>query len=384
MRASILVALALSVGLAAGCGGDDGPGTTGPGGYDALYDDLFSASCIGTLSCGEYEVESACTCITLPSADPTFATNQVGCDQLPVEGDVPRTPEDDFCNPDSSDGAPSIGCMMPGTYREQGTPMMITVYGVVDVFGNGGDADNITVEIYREGADGDLGELVGSATASIGSPCAEEEDEIDNDMVIGTRQLGFYSIADVPTETPLIVKTSGDPDFWKDLYTYNFYVYNDEVESAEPPGDACSATPTGTRFEYRARTLSRSDYVSIPLTAGVPAGVSPGNGAIAGEVHDCDDVRLEFAQVSVNPDPVTLVYFNDNPSNPLPQMGRAEGTSRLGLYAALDIPPGKVDIAAVGRVGEDIVSLGWYRARVFANSVTAVTLRGLRPHQAAE
>jgi hypothetical protein len=61
-------------------------------------------------------------------------------------------------------------------------------------------------------------------------------------------------------------------------------------------------------------------------------------------------------------------------------MGRL-GTSRLSLYAALDLPPGPVDVAAVGRVDGDVVSLGWYRVRVFANSVTAVTLRGLRPHQ---
>lgn len=374
MRASLL----LGILVMCGCGG--GGGGNGDGDYDVLYDEAFTGSCATTPNCREFTVETACACVNEPLAG-EFVTNQVGCDQLPTEGDVPRTPEDDFCNPGGGDGTPDLGCLMPGSYRTPADPMMVTLYGVVDVFGNGGDADGITVEVYREGADGQPGDLVGSATSSITSPCAEEEDEIDNDMVIGTRELGFYSIADVPTETPLIIKTSGSPDFWKDLYTYNFYILNDGVESGAPPSDACSETPTGARFEYRARTLSRSDYNSIPLTAGVPAGITSGHGALAGEIHDCSDVRLEFAQVGVSPEPKVLVYFNDNPSNPLPQMGRMEGTSILGLYAALDIPPGPVDVTALGRVGEDIVSLGWYRARIFPNSVTAVTLRGLRPHQ---
>ena len=385
---STLVLLFASMLAASGCGddgssGSDAGGGGGDGGGEDLvaYDEAFSGTCGTTLSCSTVEIQTACTCVDRPLVDDVFATNQTGCSELPTEAGIPRTPEDDFCDPDEASGPPDIGCMMPGSYREAGDPMMVTLYGVADVFGNGGDADAITVEVYTEGADGQLGDLIGSSTSDVASDCAEEEDEIDNDMVIGTRQLGFYAIADVPTETPLIIKTSGNPDFWKDLYTYNIYIFNDEVETAAPPGDACGSTPTGARHEYRARVLSRSDYNSIPLTAGVPAGITGGNGALAGEIHDCSDTRLEFAQVGVSPDPVTLVYFNDNPSNPLPQMGRTEGTSRLGLYAALDLPPGPVDVTAVGRVDDQIVSLGWYRARIFPDSVTSVTLKGLRPHQ---
>ena len=364
-----------------GCGGDDATGDAGGGGGDVLYDDAFTGSCSAALDCSRIQLETACTCVDSPLVDDMFATNQVGCDQLPMEGTTPRTPADDYCNAAGGDGSPSIGCMMPGMYRAAGTSMDVTVYGVVDVFGNGGDADAITVEIYLEGADGQLGALVGSSAASIASSCSETEDEIDNDMVVGTRDLGFYSIAGVPTETPLIVKTSGNADFWKDLYTYNFYVFNDEVDGSGAAGDPCADAPPGPRFEYRARTLSRSDYNSIPLTAGVPGGITAGNGAVAGEIHDCDDVRLEFAQVGVSPKPETLVYFNDNPSNPLPQMGRMEGTSQLGLYSALNVPAGEVDVSAVGRVNGEVVSLGWYRVRVFDGAVTAVTLRGLRPNQ---
>jgi hypothetical protein len=269
---------------------------------------------------------------------------------------------------------------------------MVTVYGVVDVFGNGGDADGITVEIYEEGADGAMGSLVGSASSAVvgaecpatqspSEPCCESEIEYDNDMEVGTRNLGFYAIENVPTETPLLVRTSGNPEFWRELYTFNILIPNEEVESGAA-GDLCTEAPDGMRWEYRARILSRSDYNSIPLTAGLPSGVPSGNGGVAGEVHDCDNVRLEFAQVATNPNAEILTFFNDNPSNPLPDRSRVEGTSLLGLYAALNLPTGPVDVAAVGRLEDGtVVSLGWYRARIFPDAVSVVTFRGLRAHQ---
>lgn len=399
MRRTTLWLLVVALGPALfGCGDDGGPsGGDAGSGEDVMYDEAFAGTCTAALSCTAQQVATACTCVDTPLTDSVFETNRVGCGELPTEMGRARIPEDDFCDPAANSGPPDLTCMMPGRLRTRGAVTMVTLYGVVDVFGNGGNADAITVEVYEEAADGNLGTLLGSATAAITSACSEREDEIDNDMVIGTRELGFYSIANIPTETPLIIKTSGNPDFWKDLYTYNFQITNDEVVDTDPAMEGCDTDvvqdctmcrsggiPSGARHKYRARVLSRSDYNSIPLTAGVPAGITRGNGAVAGEVHDCGNVRLEFAQVGVSPLPETLVYFNDNPSNPLPQMGRTEGTSLLGLYAALDLPPGPVDVAAVGRVGGSLVSLGWYRVRVFADSVSAVSLRGLRWQQTGE
>jgi hypothetical protein len=293
---------------------------------------------------------------------------------------VPRTPEDDDCDPSAADGAPDLSCMMESGYPERGEVQMVTMYGVTDVFGNGGDANGIVVEVYEEGPDGELGPLLGMATSDTSSDCAETETEYDNDMEIGTRELGFYAVPNIPTETPLIVKTSGAADFWRELYTYNVQILNDEVEEGAA-GEACGDQPAGPRHERDSNVLSRSDYNSIPLTAGLPSGITPGNGALAGEIHDCGDTRLEFAQVGVFPEPVTLVYFNDNPSNPLPVMGRAEGTSLLGLYAALDVPAGPVQVSAIGSVDGMSVSLGWYSAQIFPNAVTSITLRGLRSQQ---
>lgn len=363
-------------------GGDD----SGVVDNGVRYDETFDGTCLGGISCEGGMTESACACVVDPRVEDVFTSNRVGCGQLEASGEVARTPEDDFCDGAANDAPPNFGCFMPGSYTEAVTSETITIYGVVDVFGNGGNADNITVEVYEEGTDGALGALLGSAVASIDDPCAETEDLIENDMVIGTRQLGFYFIENIPSETPIIIKQSGNPDFWRSIYSYNIYGSDGELERDAPAADACETFSNAAfdgvpRWEFRARILSTSDWTSIPLTAGLVEGVRPGSGVVAGEVHDCDDVRIEYAQVGTTPEAIVTTYFNDNPDNPLPSAGRTEGTSLLGLFAALDVQEGPVDISTLARVDGDIVSAGWYRAQVFAGAVTTVTMRGLRPFQ---
>ncbi|MCC7537399.1 MAG: hypothetical protein IT379_14345 [Deltaproteobacteria bacterium] len=371
--------------LAASCGDDDGtitPSDSGPGndvvtpptppGTDGgpedngvQFDETFSGECVENPRCSAGELESACLCLPPP---PESTVARTRCSAFQNEENPSPTPSRDFCDDGSTPGPVNVSCYMPGSYFETGPSMNVTIFGIVDVFGNGGDANDIEVTVYREGPDGDLGEMVGTATADTAHPMAETEILYEDGEQTGERNLGYYEIANVPTETPLIVHTSGNLEFWKDLYTYNTFIRNATVE--------------GGRWEFRARILSRADYRSIPSTAGLPAGITIGNGAVAGEVHDCDDVRLSYVQVAASPSPQVLTYFNDNPANPLPDVGRRDGTSLLGLYSALDIPPGPVDIAAVGNVdGVGVVSFGWYRARIFPNAITVVTLRGLRPSQ---
>lgn len=368
---------------------DDPPATpamdaSGP--VDEVAYDEFAPTedCATTPRCQSYQVQSGCVCISRPSDDDAFGANRTGCAELNASGETVRNPEDDFCDEGTSNGSVNFGCMMPDMYYEAGASEDVTLYGVVDVFGNGGDANAIEITVYREGPNGTLGEMLGSATASTEHGCSETEDEIDDDMVVGTRELGYYQIDGIPSETPLIVKASGNREFWRDLYTYNVYIPNSEIEREAPGADECTgedSLPAGQRWALRPRIISRSDWVSIPLTAGVPEGIRTGSGVVGGEVHDCDNIRVEFAQVNTNPRAVAMTYFNDNPDNPLPVTSRTEGTSILGLYAALDVPAGPVDVAAVAHLDGGTVSLGWYRAQVFDGAVTVVTLRGLRPSQ---
>jgi hypothetical protein len=364
-----------------GCGGSGGTTDAGSGGDGGstdpvLYDDEAPTACSVT-SCPAGTVLTACVCTPVPFG-PGFETVRTACSQ--ITGGVARTPERDYCIEGAAGTPPDISCMI--TPRTRGTSQMVTVYGVVDVFGNGPDANAINLTFYEEGPDGALGAMVGSTTSSTASPCVEEEIEVDSSGVATgeSRSLGFYSIT-LPSEVPLILQTSGDPGLWSSLYTYNFVILNDEVTTGAPPAGACSMETTGSWQQYRARVLARADYQSIPLTAGLAGGVRAGNGAIAGEIHDCGDVRLEFATVGVTGMPLAKVYFNDIADNPLPSVARTQGTSLLGLYAGLDIAPGPVDVAAIGYVDGQSVSLGWYRARIFPDAVTAVTLRGVRAHQ---
>lgn len=393
MRYVLVLSLAIAL---AGCGDDDtsGPVDSGPDrdtGGDTCSengvagDEVFGAC---TQRCSGGEITTANVCVRPPvvlPADPNaLDVNRVGCGQLESDGINERNERDDFCDEAAADARPNLSCMQPGMYREPGEPQMVTMYGVVDIFGNGTDADDITIEVYREGAEGQLGELLGTTTAQIEDPCAQVDNVIEAGEIEQTRMIGFYTIPNIPTETPLIVKTSGSPDLWRDIYSYNIQALNEEVETEAPAPGGCATIPTGPRWEYRARIISGSDWRTIPLTAGLVDGVRAGSGAVAGEVHDCDDIRLEYAYVGVQPEPVVLTYFNDNPTNPLPDSGREAGTSLLGLYGALDIPAGPVRMAAIGRIDGENVTLGWYSARVFAGAVTTITVRGFRSQQVSE
>jgi hypothetical protein len=385
--ASALTALALAV----ACGSS--PPITPPDGGPPIAilggDDAPGPDACPSLRCPAGSIAHACVCVSVPRTDPSFATTRTTCAELSSAG-VTRTPVTDSCVEGGTTRTPDLACF--GAGRRAPLPSReVTVHGVVDVFGNGTDSGDIVIEIYREGEGGELGELVGETTSDAADTvaCAETEIEIASGEPTGeTRRLGFYAIPGVPTEVPLIVVTrpsAGDEGLWKSLYTYNFQVLDDEVESGAPAPGACAETPTGDRYLYRARVLSVGDYRTIPLTASIPTGIPTGHGALAGEIHDCADVRLSFATVGVLPEARSLVYFSNDADNPLPDVNRVEGTSALGLYSALDLAPGPIDIAALGRLaGGEIVSLGWYRARIFEDSVTVVTLRGERPQQVRE
>jgi hypothetical protein len=45
------------------------------------------------------------------------------------------------------------------------------------------------------------------------------------------------------------------------------------------------------------------------------------------------------------------------------------------------VPPGPVTVAAAGVVNGALLGVGYQRARIFPNSVTSVTFRGLKPYQ---
>src|SRR5262249_14779780 len=138
-----------------------------------------------------------------------------------------------------------------------------------------------------------------------------------------------YEYPNVPTETELVIKTSGSK--WTPLYDYNIFIRNE-------------AAMAGV-WTHDVRALASDDYGAIAQASALGAPITPGHGAIAGEVHDCGDVRLINALVEINALRKVLTYFNDDEAHPLPDSSRT-ATSQLSLYSALDVVPGQASIAA--------------------------------------
>lgn len=264
-------------------------------------------------------------------------------------------------------GAPNVACFQPGSYpAKPDTSQLVTVKGTAVIFSHGCQSKDLKIEFYqvkRTGGadDGDIGALVGTPVTTA-SDCTVDGVASDETGCDPQRYECVYEYANVPTETELVIKTSGSQ--WTPLYDYNIFIRN--------------GAASGGVWQHDVRALASDDYGVISQAA-LGAPITAGHGAIAGEVHDCDDVRLINAVVEVNATRKILTYFGDDEAHPLPDLGR-QATSALGLYSALDVDPGQVTIAAIGKTSDDKINgIGFLRLRVFPDSVSTVTFRGMNP-----
>jgi hypothetical protein len=242
------------------------------------------------------------------------------------------------------------------------------------LFSSGVDSAGIKVEVFRENhpqtPDGTIESTpLGSYTTSATDP-ADPVDTKWNSKFPDGCQYRQYKIPNVPTETPLVIKTSdAGSGGWATLYDYNVYF----------PG---SAVQNGT-VNYDATAVAGPDLSTVAGTVGET--IQAGQGLLAGEVHDCNDVRqfgatVETDQTHQGP----MFYFTEDESNPLPSL-QAGDTSHLGLFGALNMAPGKpIRVTAVGQdpanAGQYLM-LGTYVVQVYPGAVSAIALRGRRPWQ---
>lgn len=314
-----------------------------------------------------------------------------GCQKVAVCGVcVPNPSKDATRTTDTKEykgtGAVDASCFS-ATPTPVGTSKTVKIKGWVKIFANGPDSKGVKIDIYEEEVDasgvptGKLGKLVGSGTsndkaplcsASPDFPCAKTEDKVKSG-VTSTRTLYPFEIDGIPTEKPLIAKTSGDDAGWFPLYDYNVAARNDKLNAAG-------------EFEFDVRALGNDDYASI-LKAAYNNPPQGGESAIAGEVHDCGDVRVSGATVAVAPTPFVagtprypLVYLSEVEDDPLPD-GARTSTGKLGLYAVGAAKPGVYTVSSAAKVNSDVVTLGSYKVQTFPDSVTVYTFRGLRPWQ---
>jgi len=274
----------------------------------------------------------------------------------------------------SSDPALQLGCLDdPGV---QGASKTITLKGHVRLFSGGNDSAGVKIEIYREGANGALGELVGA-------PVSTTDDDTKNPPLVpkpdwlkkcpdGGCTFRAYEYAGVPTEVPLIVKTSdaAGGEQWSALYDYNVYFSNGAVQA----GDVVA---------YEPAAVAGTDINTVASAAGGFT-VKQEKGLLAGEVHDCGDVRVAGATVDTDaPHESEMFYFGENESDPLPDKSRGSlGTSKLGLFGTLNLPTGvPIRVSALGLRNKETVLLGTHTIQTFPGSVTAISFRGRRPWQ---
>jgi len=349
------------------CG--NGGGTKSDGGDEVTVKYETCPPCNNPPLCLEGEVLSCCACVKIPSNN----AGRTSCNDM-----------SDYCG----EGEPDISCLRPDGYPQPRPPQQVSVHGIVDVYATGPASTGVKVEFYEEAENGQLGSLLGMAVSE--DTCEIHQAELPVPHEVGDelrlcpgicveknadtedcRKLAYFEIPDtIPTNTPLIVKTSGDTGIWKDMVTYNVWFFDNDVEQG--------------KVFYKARILSVDDWRLIPGSAGDPSGIAPGKSAVAGEIHDCSDVRIYFATTGTNPRPTVLTYFNGEEDKLYPDRGRTEfGTNLDGLYAAIEVEANTlVYVTALASIPrEGIVNLGWRVVQTFPDTLTSVSIKGTRPDQ---
>jgi hypothetical protein len=322
---------------------------------------------------------------------------------------------------------PNLTCL--ATPKSDGSgPATVTLTGFVHVFSSGPDSTNVLVAVYdaaslANGADPKNVSPIAMTTATLdpstqracdataangcsipsASGCALP---VCNDGLNGhnddhkyCRDLGGgmsscsdrlrwesrYTLANVPTNKQLVIHTAGmggaSDSTWALLASWNVYLSTADHACTDLSDTDCIDTSNGT-YQLNVNALSRSDYVNIPTSAGLAGGIAAGQGAIAGEVHDCDNVRVGNVAVATAPSASRFTYFNGNPVMTLPDSSRfSSGTDRLGLFAALNLPPGKATIQAAGltTAGGTLSDFGSFDVFVYPDTVSIANVNGGKP-----
>jgi hypothetical protein len=289
----------------------------------------------------------------------------------------------------STDSPVDFSCLTPPMAPTPGTPHMGTLTGFVKIFSSypASGTVGVTVTVYTvDTTTGALGTEVGTNTTTMGG--TTETNNWLNNCTGSPCVFQQYTIPNVPTETPLVIKTSDGTGTgtWADLYDYDIYFADTDTCSTTPPGAPCVSSTTTWATSYDVTAVVPDDINTAAETVGLTP-LDPSQGVIAGEVHDCGDIRIQGANVDTDQGhDGPIFYFDTDESDPLPDETRSpadEGTSDLGLFGTVNVNPGTpIRISAVGLVGGKDTLLGTAVIQVYAGpAVTAVTLRGRRAWQ---
>jgi hypothetical protein len=187
-------------------------------------------------------------------------------------------------------------------------------------------------------------------------------------------QFGLFEIANVPTNTLLVIRARNAPSNakfdskWKDTYVGGVYLYADRVSE-------------DGRYNYNALMVSDSQWNTVPNTLFVKGGVKANNGVIGGRLRDCrtdarDSFTLGEATVQLqSPGNGVTGFFNDDEEDTVP-IHNSKGTDIFGRFAIVDIPAGANRIAGAILSGGAVQSLGAEDIYVVPDSLFIVSFPG--------
>lgn len=349
---------------------------------------LLPNACNEVASCEKGSCRSGVCVEDPPSAVSSYVTNP--------DGNVPTTEWPDLTCADVSAGAADAIAPRPTA----------TLYGAVSRFGKGRTTVGIHVDVLLESdfdptacealTDEDaikacfrgLGTPIGSTVAghpptpaSLPDVCKEHEEcplgyQCNDPNELGGKcveEFGLYEIADVPLETPLIIRAyaTENESNWHDTWVFNVVLHEHHVVDG--------------RVQYDATMVSHGQWLLVTNTVSIPE-IPLEHGAIGGRVRDCRgvtagtegwpiaDVVLELANPAAK-----MVYFNDLEDDTVPLVDR-ETTDIIGRFAALDVEPGWNRIAGSARVNGEVVSIGGADVYVMPNSLSIISWPGSQPH----
>jgi hypothetical protein len=398
------VVVASGSGCGSGGGGSAGTGgSSGTGGASGSSGSTGSGGTNGSGGCGttpaddDYAGCATCTWSSTANPDESMCTTSRSvnacCDWIQAPTATLTRAEGLHYYSTSTGTTPDYSCLT--TPPAKGTPQTGTLTGYVKIFSSQTDTAGVKVQVFNvDTTTGALGSQVGSAYVTSATDMSITNTWL-NACTTTPCTFRQYTITGVPTETPLVIETSdAGGGTWSTLYDYNIYFSNSIVcpgttpmtgQTVAPAGAPCIMSPN--TWNYLATAVAPADIQTAAITVGLTA--DPSMGVLAGEVHDCGDIRIAGANVDTDQaHDGPLFYFGDNESDPLPDSTRQvgdEGTSALGLFGGLNIAPGvPIRVSSVGVLDGKVTLLGTNVVQVYSGpSVTAISLRGRRPYQTA-
>jgi len=189
---------------------------------------------------------------------------------------------------------------------------------------------------------------------------------------------GAFEFTDVPTNTPLILKSYDDQGDFVTVFKYNLILWAD-LATQEGDGwvfdtrSSASDPRTGREISlhpWRGYAISQATYNVILMAVGVTLGDN--EGAIAGTIRDCAYQEMEYVQCNTSTPPQVVTYFT-NAENPRPDHSR-DSSNVNGIYAAIGLEAGTHDLACLARNPDGAaVPLGRYSVKVFPHSITILS-----------